>query len=88
MTFTIPNNQDPGVLIRLASGKVVAFDATCTHAGCAVQYDPSSRYLICPCHGATFDPTNNAAVLDGPTDQPLAPVAINVNQQTGAITLQ
>ncbi|HKD74779.1 MAG TPA: Rieske 2Fe-2S domain-containing protein, partial [Ktedonobacterales bacterium] len=88
VTFTIPSNQDPGVLIRLASGNVVAYDATCTHAGCTVQYDPSSQQLVCPCHGAAFDPAHNASVLAGPTDQPLAPVAINVNQQTGAITLQ
>ncbi len=85
--FTIPSTQDPGVVVRLASGKVVAFDATCTHAGCPVQYDPSSQLLICPCHGAEFDPTQNAAVMQGPADQPLTPVGIAVNQQSGDITL-
>jgi thiosulfate dehydrogenase (quinone) large subunit len=88
VTFTIPSNGDPGVLVRLNNGKFVAFDATCTHAGCPVQYDPSSQHLLCPCHGAEFDPSNAAAVVQGPTSTPLTSVPINVNNSTGAITLQ
>ncbi len=88
VTFTLPSNGDPGVLIHLNNGKFVCFDATCTHAGCPVQFDPSSSHLICPCHGAEFDPSNNAAVLAGPTNTPLTNVPININNSTGAITLQ
>jgi len=88
VTFTIPSNGDPGVLVRLNNGKFVAFDATCTHAGCPVQYDPSSQHLLCPCHGAEFDPSNAASVVQGPTNTPLTSVPIKVNNSTGAITLQ
>jgi thiosulfate dehydrogenase (quinone) large subunit len=85
--FQVPSSGDPAVLVRLASGKIVAFDAVCTHAGCTVEYDPGSRYLICPCHGATFDPARAAAVVGGPTDQPLPALPISIDSRTGAISL-
>lgn len=87
-TFTIPSSGDPGVIIHLQNDQFVAYDATCTHAGCPVDYDPTSQHLICPCHGATFDPAQSAAVLVGPAGTPLTKVAIHIDSATGAITLQ
>ena len=58
--FIDPTTGDPSAVLLLPNGKVVAYDLTCTHAGCTVEYDPSSGLLICPCHGATFDPTHGA----------------------------
>lgn len=87
-TFVDPQTGDSGVVIKLASGSFVAYDATCTHAGCTVQYDPSSSLLICPCHGATFDPAHDAQVLGGPTDQPLTRLPIKVDAASGKVYLQ
>jgi len=85
--FTVPTSGDPGVLVALADGSVVAFDAVCTHAGCTVEYDPSQLVLACPCHGAVFDATAHGAVLAGPTDIPLVELPISIDQKTGRISL-
>ncbi len=88
VNFTLASNGDPGILVRLNSGQFVAYDATCTHAGCPVDYDPGSQMLICPCHGATFDPSKSAAVVQGPAATPLTNLPINVDNATGNVTLQ
>lgn len=85
--FVDPSTGDPGVLVRLQNGSIVAFDAVCTHAGCTVEYVPTDAALECPCHGAAFDPARNGAVLAGPTSQPLLALPIRIDPQTGAIHL-
>ncbi len=87
VNFTIPSNGDPGILVRLNNGQFVAYDATCTHAGCPVDYDSSQQLLVCPCHGAAFDPAKNGAVVQPPAQTPLASVSIHVDSSTGEITL-
>ena len=79
---------DPGVIVRLADGTFVAYDALCTHEGCTVEWERADRFLHCPCHGAVFDPADRAAVLEGPTDQPLSPLPIAVDVVSGRIFLQ
>ena len=86
VNFTLASNSDPGILVRLNNGQFVAYDAVCTHAGCPVDYDPSSQLLVCPCHGAAFDPAKSAAVVQGPAATPLIGVPIHINNSTGAIT--
>ena len=87
VTFDDPGTGDPGVLVKLADGTFVAFDAVCTHAGCTVEYDRGSGFLLCPCHGDAFDPRNDAQVVNGPARRPLASIPIHVDSTSGRITL-
>lgn len=93
--FTVPFSApsplpagDPGVIVRLADGSFVAFDALCTHEGCTVEWVRADRFLHCPCHGAIFDPADRGAVLEGPTDQPLPAMPIAVDAASGRIFLR
>jgi thiosulfate dehydrogenase [quinone] large subunit len=87
VAFEDPLTGDPGVVLRLRDGTFVAYDTVCTHAGCTVGYDRGSGYLICPCHGAAFDPADGAAPVAGPTRQPLTSLPIHVDSASGRITL-
>ena len=79
---------DPGIIVKLPDGTYAAYDATCTHEGCRVGWDAAQAVLLCPCHGAAFDPTNHGAVLGGPTDIPLAELPIVVDHKAGTISLK
>lgn len=79
LAYTDPRSGDPAVLIRLSSAQYVSYDAVCTHAGCTVPYDPARKLLICPCHGARYDPARGGKVVGGPAPQPLTELPIRVD---------
>jgi thiosulfate dehydrogenase [quinone] large subunit len=78
LTFNDPATGDPAVALQLSGGNVVAFDAVCTHAGCEVAYDSDQKLLVCPCHGAEFDPARAAAVVAGPAPTPLPSIKVQL----------
>ena len=77
----------PIVLIHLDNGQFVAYSAICTHAGCEVQFDPSAKDIVCPCHGAIYDAYNNAQVVGGPAPYPLQKIPIQYDASTGNLYL-
>jgi len=79
LAYTDPMSGDPAILIRLASGHLVSYDMVCPHQGCTVPYDPARQLLVCPCHGAQFDPAHGAAPLGGPVSQPLFALPIRTD---------
>jgi Rieske Fe-S protein len=64
------------VLTRPTDDTVLAFSATCTHAGCTVD-EVSDGLIRCPCHGSVFDMTSGAPTA-GPARRPLPAVAVAV----------
>jgi len=56
------------ILIKLGE-EIEVFNASCTHLGCLVTWDPVARLFRCPCHGAAFDAEGKPA--HGPVNIPL-----------------
>ncbi|MGZ4783705.1 MAG: QcrA and Rieske domain-containing protein [Oryzihumus sp.] len=77
VSFTNPADGNPGWVVHSAADTFVAFSAVCTHAGCPVQYDPSSVQFLCPCHGGVYD-GRTGQVLQGPPPAPLPSIRVHV----------
>lgn len=85
VSFTNPADGHGSLLIHLPDGKFVACERACTHAGVPVDYSSGQQQLVCPAHGAIFDPANGFSHVSGPGNGPLAGVSIRVNAD-GTIT--
>jgi serine/threonine protein kinase/Rieske Fe-S protein len=74
------------VLVHLVDGTFAAYDRACTHVGVYVNYNPATKLLVCPAHGAIFDPAKNGAVVQGPATTPLPKVAFHITAN-GTVTV-
>ena len=86
LTFNDPT-YGPFILIHLDNEQFVAYSAICTHAGCEVQFNSYAKEIACPCHGAVYNPYNNAQVVAGPAPLPLQKIPIQYDSTTGNIYL-
>jgi thiosulfate dehydrogenase [quinone] large subunit len=68
-TYRDPADGSPDIVIRAADGRLRAFSAVCSHAGCTVGFEGGQ--IVCPCHGGTFD-ARTGQVISGPPPQGLA----------------
>lgn len=64
------------VLTQPTEGKIMGFDAKCTHKGCTLA-DVADGTINCKCHGSKFDPANGE-VKNGPATKPLPAVEVTV----------
>lgn len=66
----------PGILIHTPDDKFLAFNATCTHLGCIVQFRPDLGLIYCACHGGKFD--LNGKNIAGPPPKPLEEFDVHI----------
>lgn len=85
LRFTDHRTGDPAYVVQPASGKFLAFDAVCPHAGCYVGFYPASDQFVCPCHGSRFS-GQSGAVLAGPATRSLTSIPVTVGQD-GTLTV-
>ncbi|MCG6957333.1 MAG: ubiquinol-cytochrome c reductase iron-sulfur subunit [Gemmatimonadetes bacterium] len=66
----------PGILIKTPSGELRAFNATCTHLSCTVQFRADIENIWCACHNGHYD--LNGRNISGPPPRPLDSYNVNV----------
>ncbi|MBE9143288.1 QcrA and Rieske domain-containing protein [Planktothrix mougeotii] len=60
--------------------KLAAFNVNCPHQGCSVGWEPTSKTIICPCHGSQFN--SEGGIIQGPTVKPLKAYPARIENQT------
>lgn len=71
------------IYLRNVGGTVIAFNDTCPHLGCKVNYQSSTKSYYCPCHASAF-------TLDGKATNKIPPrdmdsLAVKTDPATGQI---
>ena len=72
------------IVIIKTEGGARAFNGSCPHLGCIVQWDSTTRAFRCPCHGAVFN--DKGEPVAGPVNAPLKRVAFVVKDGILKIT--
>ena len=72
----VPFGTRPVIVVRVTTGELRAFAATCTHLDCTVQYRPDLGHIWCACHNGHYD--LNGRNISGPPPQPLAPFDVDL----------
>jgi Rieske Fe-S protein len=67
----------PNVLMLQADGSLSAVSMFCTHVCCELTYDPTSKDLVCGCHGSVFNTKGN--VLQGPANVDLPQIQLRLD---------
>ena len=66
------------LVLRRPNDEFIGLQATCTHLGCTVAWNPDSEQVECPCHGARYNLLGE--VLGGPARSSLSRVDIVVDE--------
>ena len=73
--------SEPVVVVKISDKEFRAFEGTCSHLACIVEFQKDRQRIFCNCHSGVFD--LNGRNVSGPPPKPLQ--AFNVNLvSTGA----
>ena len=95
VSFSYPDASSPCYAIRMGNAvpggvgpnqDIVAYSALCTHMGCPVAYDGSTKTLKCGCHFSVFDPEMNGQMVCGQATEDLPKVLLSYNASNDTVT--
>jgi cytochrome b6-f complex iron-sulfur subunit len=81
----ITDGAKPVLIFRdPSSSELVAFDSTCTHQACNVDWDNEADLIACPCHSSQYNP--DGTVKQGPADDPLT--KLELKEEAGLVLVK
>ena len=95
LTFNYPDEASPCVAVRMGkpvpggvgpNADIVAYSVLCTHMGCPVTYDETSRNFKCPCHFSVFDSEKEGQMVTGQATENLPSIILAYNDKDGSVT--
>ncbi len=84
--FDLRGNE---ILVKRSDSDLQAFDSTCPHLGCRVQWEEDKQIFFCPCHRGVFDAEGVA--ISGPpaaAGQSLSKVPVEVDEKSGVVYIE
>jgi arsenite oxidase small subunit len=94
LNFSFPDASSPCTLVKLGRAvpggvgpdrDIVAYSTLCTHMGCPVAYDSSTRTFRCGCHYSVFDAEMGGQMVCGQATENLPQVTLEVDAQGGLV---
>ena len=95
VNFSYPDPASPCVAIRMGAPvpggvgpnkDIVAYSSLCTHMGCPVAYEGSTKTFKCGCHFSIFDPENSGQMVCGQATENLPMVRLDYDVKTDTVT--
>ncbi len=95
VSFTFPDAASPCTLIKMGHAvpggvgpdkDIVAYSSLCTHMGCPVSYDTTTRAFRCPCHYSSFDAELSGQMICGQATEDLPQIVLQYDAKTDAVT--
>ncbi len=95
VNFSYPDAQSPCVAVKMGSAvkggvgppkDIVAFSILCTHMGCPVAYESTSKTFKCNCHFSIFDAEKTGQMVCGQATENLTRVLLQYDVNNDTIT--
>lgn len=94
VNFSYPDSASPCAMIRMGKAvpggvgpdkDIVAFSILCSHMGCALLYDATSRTFKCPCHFSIFDSEKSGQMVIGQATENLPQIQLSFDDKSGEL---
>jgi arsenite oxidase small subunit len=95
VSFSYPDESSPCALIKMGmpvpggvgpDQDIVAYSTLCTHMGCPLSYDPSTRNFKCPCHFSVFDSEKAGQMVTGQATENLPSIQLAYDSKDGSVS--